>query len=114
MMGEVMGTKVLGTKALRAALSMSAAGAVITLVVTSVVVMAPANAADPPTSVWQGVYTKAQAARGQTLYVTSFCSRLGTQLQGDADAPGLAGISFVDLWTGRLFLVQSASTESQM
>ena len=109
-----MGTKVLGTKALRAALSMSAAGAVITLVVTNVVVMAPANAADPPTSVWQGVYTKAQAARGQTLYLTSCSSCHGTQLQGDTDAPDLAGNAFVKRWTGRSVGVLFGFTESQM
>jgi len=109
-----MGTKVLGTKALRAALSMSAAGAVITLVVTNVVVMAPANAADLPTSVWQGVYTKAQAARGQTLYLTSCSSCHGTQLQGDTDAPDLAGNSFVKRWTGRSVGVLFGFTESQM
>jgi mono/diheme cytochrome c family protein len=73
-----------------------------------------ANAADPATSVWQGVYTKAQAARGQTLYLTSCSSCHGTQLQGDTDAPDLAGNSFVKRWTGRSVGVLFGFTESQM
>src|SRR5262245_23224114 len=73
-----------------------------------------ANAADPATSVWQGVYTKAQAARGQTLYLASCSSCHGAQLQGDTDAPDLAGNAFLKRWTGQSVGVLFGFTESQM
>jgi cytochrome c553 len=52
---------------------------------------APSPGADGATSVWQGVYTKAQAERGRANYVAACASCHGTQLQGDTDAPDLAG-----------------------
>src|SRR5947209_15311668 len=76
--------------------------------------MAPVNAADPATSVWQGVFTKAQAARGQALYLASCSSCHGAQLQGDTDAPDLSGNSFLKRWTNRSVGVLFAYTESQM
>jgi mono/diheme cytochrome c family protein len=74
----------------------------------------PVNAADPATSVWQGVYTKAQAARGQTLYLSSCSSCHGVQLQGDTDAPDLAGSAFLKRWTNQSVGVLFTFTESQM
>src|SRR5262249_40981549 len=72
------------------------------------------NAADPPTSVWQGVYTKAQAARGQALYLASCTSCHGAQLQGDTDAPELTGRGFLRRWTNQSVGALFAFTESQM
>jgi quinoprotein glucose dehydrogenase len=85
-----------------------------TSLVLALAPVARSSAADTATSVWQGVYTKAQAARGQTLYLTSCSSCHGTQLQGDTDAPDLAGSAFVKRWTGRSVGVLFGFTESQM
>jgi quinoprotein glucose dehydrogenase len=70
------------------------------------------NGADTATSVWQGVYTKAQAARGQAAYFSTCASCHGAQLQGDSDSPELSGNGFLKRWTsvGALF----AFAESQM
>ena len=71
------------------------------------------NAADNPTSVWQGVYTKAQAARGRDAYFAACASCHGALLQGD-DAPELTGNSFLRRWTDRPLGTLFAFTESQM
>src|SRR5215475_12164884 len=72
------------------------------------------RAADAPTSVWQGVYTKAQAARGQATYFAACASCHGVVLQGDSDIPELTGNSFLKRWgdqsVGTLFVF----TMSQM
>jgi mono/diheme cytochrome c family protein len=83
-------------------------------ILLAIVPSAPVNAADPVTSVWQGAYTKAQATRGQTLYLASCSSCHGATLQGDTDAPDLAGGAFVKRWTGRSVGVLFGFTESQM
>lgn len=54
----------------------------------------------PARSVWSGVYTEAQAERGQVAY-NAECARChGTQLQGGESAPPLAGIDFLANWNG--------------
>src|SRR5262245_23053582 len=75
--------------------------------------MAGSNAADNATSVWQGVYTKAQAERGRTIYLAACGSCHGAQLQGD-DAPELTGNSFLKRWIGQPVGTLFAFTESQM
>jgi cytochrome c len=57
--------------------------------------------AAPSHSVWDGVYTKAQAARGATLYHQSCEKCHGADLTGTGDqAPALVGDSFLSDWTG--------------
>jgi S-disulfanyl-L-cysteine oxidoreductase SoxD len=51
-------------------------------------------------SVWDGVYTKAQADRGQALYNSSCASCHGDQLNGGETAPPLAGGEFISSWDG--------------
>jgi cytochrome c len=81
----------------------------------AVLVMAsPSHGADDVTSVWQGVYTKAQAERGRANYLAACASCHGTQLQGDTDAPDLAGNAFLRRWTDRSVGVLFTFTESQM
>ncbi len=60
--------------------------------------LALAQAAATPKTVWDGVYTKEQAARGQAKYaqVCSNCHQ--SDLSGSDQAPGLAGGEFVDRW----------------
>jgi len=80
----------------------------------SVLAAAPSHGADDATSVWQGVYTKAQAERGRANYFAACASCHGTQLQGDTDAPDLAGNAFLRRWTDRSVGALFTFTESQM
>jgi mono/diheme cytochrome c family protein len=58
----------------------------------------PGSAAETVTSVLQGAYTKAQAARGKTRYFTSCAACHGGLLQGDSDYPELSGSLFLKRW----------------
>lgn len=49
---------------------------------------------------WSGVYTDAQAARGQSEYAAACASCHNTDLSGDGFAPGLAGPEFMASWNG--------------
>jgi len=50
-------------------------------------------------SIWDGVYTEAQAERGHTLYMQS-CSRChGVELSGTFETPPLVG-RFMPYWSG--------------
>jgi len=60
---------------------------------------AGASAAPPRISVWDGVYTDAQAERGHTLYMQN-CSRChGANLWGTYEIPPLVG-RFMPYWSG--------------
>jgi S-disulfanyl-L-cysteine oxidoreductase SoxD len=52
-------------------------------------------------SVWDGVYSSAQAKRGQTLYAKSCASCHHDDLQGHGPTPSLAGSEFRDRWDGQ-------------
>jgi mono/diheme cytochrome c family protein len=63
--------------------------------------------ARPPSSIWDGVFTAAQARRGQAAY-TGPCDRChGYKLDGASDdpdmlpAPPVAGRKFLRKWNGR-------------
>src|SRR5579863_2987811 len=72
------------------------------IVATSIAMLAlAAGALAAPTriSVWDGVYTDAQAGRGQTLYMQN-CSRChGPELWGTYEIPPLVG-RFMPYWSG--------------
>ena len=51
-------------------------------------------------SVWDGVYTDAQAARGHALFDQHCASCHGDSLEGRDEAPALAGADFLSNWTG--------------
>jgi mono/diheme cytochrome c family protein len=85
-----------------------------TSLVLALAPVARSNAADTATSVWQGVYTKAQAARGQATYLAACASCHGTQLQGDTDSPDLAGNAFLRRWTNLTVGALFVFAESQM
>src|SRR5258708_14374745 len=53
----------------------------------------------PSRSVWDGVYTEAQAKRGQPLYNQQCSSCHGDLLTGGEMAPPLAGGDFLANWT---------------
>ena len=51
-------------------------------------------------TVWDGVYTEAQATRGAASY-GQYCGAChGAQLNGTGEAPGLAGGEFISNWNG--------------
>ena len=64
------------------------------------VVMA-ALAAQTTRSVWDGVYTTAQAKRGAEVYANECASCHGSDLTGGESAPPLAGAGFLSNWTGQ-------------
>src|ERR1700687_6194684 len=51
-------------------------------------------------SVWDGVYTSEQAARGGALYANNCASCHGTALTGGESAPPLTGGEFSSNWNG--------------
>jgi mono/diheme cytochrome c family protein len=50
-------------------------------------------------SVWDGVYSAAQAKRGQEVYAKECASCHGSDLTGGESAPELAGPGFLSNWT---------------
>jgi len=58
------------------------------------------RAQDVSSSVWDGVYTQAQADRGKTAYNESCAACHGDQLTGGEIAPALAGGDFLSNWNG--------------
>lgn len=52
-------------------------------------------------SVWDGVYTQAQADRGKAAYAKSCASCHGAMLDGSGAAPPLAGPDFRGEWNGK-------------
>jgi S-disulfanyl-L-cysteine oxidoreductase SoxD len=63
---------------------------------------APARAArgHEPRTVWDSVYTLAQAARGETLYVKSCARCHQASLAGADESPALTGGGFLGNWNG--------------
>jgi len=56
--------------------------------------------AQAPRSVWDGVYTDAQAKQGQASYNDKCSSCHGDTLMGGESAPALAGGEFLSNWNG--------------
>ncbi|HEX5228225.1 MAG TPA: cytochrome c [Bryobacteraceae bacterium] len=52
-------------------------------------------------SVWDGVYTQAQADRGKAVYAKSCAACHGATLDGSGAAPPLAGADFRGEWNGK-------------
>jgi mono/diheme cytochrome c family protein len=57
--------------------------------------------AAPGRSVWDGIYTKEQAARGQTVYREECAGCHAQNLGGGESAPALAGSEFLTNWDGK-------------
>jgi quinoprotein glucose dehydrogenase len=57
-------------------------------------------AAQTARTVWDGVYTDAQAKRGQALYIQECASCHAADLTGGEQAPPLAGADFIGPWNG--------------
>jgi len=52
-------------------------------------------------SVWDGVYSSAQAKRGQAVYAKACASCHRDDLEGHGPTPSLAGAEFLDRWDGQ-------------
>ena len=52
-------------------------------------------------SVWDGVYTDAQAGRGKALYASACASCHTETLEGSGQIPPLAGPEFLKNWDGQ-------------
>ncbi len=51
-------------------------------------------------TVWDGIYSEAQAKAGESLYARNCASCHGKTLQGEGQAPPLAGGEFLMNWNG--------------
>jgi S-disulfanyl-L-cysteine oxidoreductase SoxD len=51
-------------------------------------------------SVWDGIYSSAQAARGESAYAKDCASCHGAKMEGKNQAPPLAGTEFMMNWNG--------------
>lgn len=60
--------------------------------------MRAAPQAPATTSVWDGVYTDAQAKRGAEVYAKACGSCHGDRLEGEGQAPPLSGSDFSGKW----------------
>ena len=58
------------------------------------------SAQTAPTSVWDGIYVDAQAARGEGAYKEACASCHGNTLDGSGNIPPLAGSDFTANWNG--------------
>ena len=56
--------------------------------------------AQTATSVWDGIYSDAQATRGEAAYSKDCASCHGAKLQGRSQAPPLSGAEFTMNWNG--------------
>ena len=81
----------------------------VLLVATAISLVWPAGAngvplqatqADVQRTVWDGVYTEAQAERGGVQYTESCAGCHAPDLRGDNTSPSLVGQSFAFLWGG--------------
>jgi mono/diheme cytochrome c family protein len=57
--------------------------------------------AQQPASVWDGVYSQDQAARGKAVYTKECSSCHGASLNGSGQAPPLEGADFKGNWNGQ-------------
>jgi mono/diheme cytochrome c family protein len=73
----------------------------VTVVIAIAVAGASAAAFAQASSTQNGVYTDAQATRGEAVYKASCSSCHGPNLEGDGQAPALADADFAKEWQGQ-------------
>jgi mono/diheme cytochrome c family protein len=74
--------------------------AIISLAAAASRFTVPASARQESRSVWDGVYSEEQAARGRALYSKECANCHGQQLEGADMSPALTGPSFTADWDG--------------
>jgi quinoprotein glucose dehydrogenase len=67
---------------------------------TIIVLHSTVHAQPPAKSIWDGVYSEAQAMRGKALYSQECASCHGSELTGGEMAPPLSGGEFMAGWDG--------------
>jgi cytochrome c553 len=70
----------------------------VCLLLTAYCLLLSAAHTQAASTVWDGVYTEAQAERGRAAYQQSCVSCHREDLRGDSTAPSLVGESFLFLW----------------
>ena len=75
-----------------------AARAILTVGVVALAWCATTTAQSTPGSVWSGVYTDAQAVRGEMAYLQECANCHGTSLEGGDMTPALQGGGFTSNW----------------
>ena len=75
---------------------------------------ASARAAQPPRTQWDGIFTDAQASRGEALYADNCIMCHGTSLAGTVLAPALAGPAFLAKWNRRTLSLVFNIIQTQM
>ena len=77
-----------------------AAAAIVAGAWLAVAGVVPGGVAAQEQSTWSGVYTGAQASRGESVYGSGCAVCHGDDLAGSEMGPGLAGSSFTSFWDG--------------
>ena len=77
------------------------AAIVLVPLVTLLVLQSTIQAQPPARSVWAGIYSEAQAARGKDRYSRQCAQCHGAALSGGETAPSLAGDDFMSRWDGQ-------------
>lgn len=75
-------------------------GKIFSLAITILVVNA-VSVAQSDDSIWSGVFTAQQAARGATEFNTNCASCHSVDLRGNSNTPSLLGMSFMFIWEDR-------------
>src|ERR1700677_5047305 len=70
------------------------------VVIAAALFIALSSAQEPSRSVWDGVYTQAQAGRGRPLYNQHCASCHADTLMGGEMSPPLVGGEFLSNWNG--------------
>lgn len=71
------------------------------IILVLIVIAAALLAQSASRSVWDGVYTEAQAKRGEALFEQNCISCHGPALEGDGEAPPLSGGELFWTWNGK-------------
>jgi mono/diheme cytochrome c family protein len=86
------------------------APALVSLSIAVLALAAPARAE----TVWDGVYSAEQAARGDALYGARCAECHGAKMEGTMSAPALADIGFLYVWDGLPVAELFAFTKTMM
>ncbi|HUR47916.1 MAG TPA: cytochrome c [Acidimicrobiales bacterium] len=71
---------------------------VVVLAILGTAAGAAALGQSATTSVWDGVYTEAQAKNGEAVYFSQCVTCHGEDFAGREQAPALAGLGFMEKW----------------
>ena len=83
-------------------------------VLFGLVLVAEVSYGQSNSTIWDAIYSEAQAARGKEVYSVSCVSCHAADLRGDSDAPSLRGMSFMFDWEGRSVGELFTTVQSQM